>query len=68
MYITNNPLPVELSVAILKSLVGTPHWEEALGIVEESLHSDEGKKLLWDWLTEGIEAPYASDVRRLMRS
>lgn len=68
LFITNQAVPVRLSIAILKSLIGTPHWEEALGITEESLYSDEGKELLSTWIAEGIEPTYESELQRIVNS
>jgi hypothetical protein len=52
----------ECCISVLRRLVSTPYWAEALDTLHEDLRNPETKALLREWLAEGIASPFASDV------
>jgi hypothetical protein len=53
-------------VAILRSFEATSYWEKAFSVMREDLHNEEGRRLLKEWLAEGIEPSRAKDVKRAL--
>jgi hypothetical protein len=54
------------AVAILRKLVSTPYWKEAIDILSDNLNHEEARALLREWSAEGIARPYAEDVQRIL--
>jgi hypothetical protein len=63
--------PADLSpsaaVGILRSLVNSPYWGNAVAAVEDAVRNDEGRHLLERWLGTGVPSSRVEDVERLLR-
>jgi hypothetical protein len=53
-------------VAILKRLQLTPYWEKAFAVMNDDLRNEEGRRLVREWLAEGVDPSRAGDVRRVL--
>lgn len=54
------------AIAILRTLVGTPYWDNAVASLREYVENEEGRSLLRQWLQEGIQASQAKDIKRML--
>jgi hypothetical protein len=53
-------------VAILRSLAASTYWQKAITELSENLQNEEVRKLLKEWLAEGIEPARVQDVKRIL--
>ena len=52
-------------LAILKVLVGTPYWAEAVANLEDETENGDVRKLLREWLSMGVDDHGRLDVERM---
>jgi hypothetical protein len=69
LYVYSAPrrfLTAQLGIAILRALVGTVFWKEAVPLVGDGLETPEGKQYIQAWLSEGVELPYKTDLLNIL--
>jgi hypothetical protein len=59
-------LTAQLGIAILRALVGTIFWKEAVPLVRDGLETAEGKQLIQAWLSDGVDLPYKTDLLNIL--